>query len=586
MLVQRQTTSLDPTALQRVLSTFGGTVQVQPVRRANGDPYLHAKLIIVKQRQRAVCLQGSPNLSQAALLLTNPQGNIELANLLIGARDTFDDLLGGLEVDPPVQNLASLNTSYQVIAPTIEGNNPLWELTAASWNGSRLRIEYRGRLPNLSDAAVMLGQHEYVVPWKVDDRAVECILPNNARAMLDRPIAVRIHLADASETNPIFICNTVALDVLLSIVVDDTESLRRVGGLDLDDYELETLLGLLDDALILDQRSVWQTAGQKPPATNTNEGDTLNLRYSDIDYAMLRRHPRVQQYLRGLSGTRAAGQTRLQVILNAISGHFLEILDRATQTTPTAVGSALVSTTDLREEELEDEDSELAQRSWSQQQRTQRLLKAFIRRYLHGVTSADFRGFAGVEVLAQNFIIFSHILWRIWVKGWVDADFLIEAMLTTWTTFFGTEHDSGALNDVDPAVRVQIDSLLREHHTISTLLAALFDSAYVAQNEGWEDLQLALRDFWRAFLERHAGIVTPTSQNTQRVALYEVPSESGVFWNRQTKQQTEIARIAAASPSWSTTIKHLRQLAAQLKVTMHLPTPQALISSRSDKKAQ
>jgi hypothetical protein len=469
-----------------------------------------------------------------------------------------------------------------------------------------------------------------------------------------------------------------------------------VGGLDLDDYELETLLGLLDDALILDQRSVWQTAGQKPPATNTNEGDTLNLRYSDIDYAMLRRHPRVQQYLRGLSGTCAAGQTRLQVILNAISGHFLEILDRATQTTPTAVGSALVSTTDLREEELEDEDSELAQRSWSQQQRTQRLLKAFIRRYLHGVTSADFREFAGVEVLAQNFIIFSHILWRIWVKGWVDADFLIEAMLTTWTTFFGTEHDSGALNDVDPAVHVQIDSLLREHHTISTLLAALFDSAHVAQNEGWEDLQLALRDFWRAFLERHAGIVTlevleetwyhladvyphetplpltiigeldslanfetltgflrslershryppnschfervvvnrenigraaidclvidaveelqnadetvsiitdwmqfkrldyyrivtPTSQNTQRVALYEVPSESGVFWNRQTKQQTEIVRIAATSPSWSTPIKHLRQLAAQLKVTMHLPTPQALISSRSDKKAQ
>src|SRR5205085_2361311 len=132
-----------------------------------------------------------------------------------------------------------------------------------------------------------------------------------------------------------------------------------------------------------------------------------------------------------------AGRTRLQVILSAISDHFLEILDRATQTTAPINVASFVPTTDLSEAELEEEDSEPAQRSSGQQQRTQRILKHFIRRYLRGVTSPDFRAFAGVEILAQNYIIFSHILWRIWLKDWVDYDFLIDAFLTTWRAFWG-----------------------------------------------------------------------------------------------------------------------------------------------------
>src|SRR5205814_3355757 len=97
----------------------------------------------------------------------------------------------------------------------------------------------------------------------------------------------------------------------------------------------------------------------------------------------------------------------------------------------------MLPTTDVPEEQLEEEDVEPAQRSRSQQQRTQRILKSFIRRYLRGVASPDFHAFAGVEVLAQNYIIFSHILWRIWLKGWVEDDFMIEAFLETWRAFWG-----------------------------------------------------------------------------------------------------------------------------------------------------
>jgi hypothetical protein len=507
LLVQPGHTSLEPAALQRVLAGYRGPARIQIVRRPDGEPYLHAKLILVKQRDRAVCLQGSANLSQAALLLIDPQGNIELVNLLSGTRDAFDDLLARLAIDLAPVEVQSLDLHYEEPGPSLSAP-ATWRLTAAAWDGARLRVEDRGPRPDLSGAVALLGAAEHRIERPhVDARAVEWKPPLEEARRLDRPVALRIRLADGAESNPVFICNTVALDAALAITAEDA-SLSQVGGLDLDDHEIETLFGLIDSTLLIDRRSLWQVAGKQASVTDMEDGNAQHLSYDEIDYALLRQHPRVQQYLRGFGAARA-GRTRLQVILSSISGHLLEIIDRTSQGPTVGQGAPPIGSTDLSEEELEVADEPAApQGIRSPQQRTQRLLKSFINRYLEGIASAEFRALVGVEVLAQNYIIFSHILWRLWAKDWLDYEFMVDAFTRTWRAFWGDADDPGCLTTASIESRDQIGAMLHEHHTVATLLASLFDSSRWMHTWGWPTQRLALRDFWRVFLTRHAGLVT------------------------------------------------------------------------------
>jgi hypothetical protein len=505
ILMQRETTSVDPERLQSTLDRFGGKSHVQPVQRADGDPYIHAKLYIVKQAQRAICLHGSPNLSQVAMLLTPPQGNIELANLLIGARDSFDHLLAGLAIEQPVEHVRSLNVRYQAPGKTALDQRAPWWLTGATWDGERLRIHYRGVLPNLDGIVLHLGHQQAAVQgYKVYQNTLELVLPAGTHALFDQPVAVRVQLSGGDTTNPVFACNFVALDTALEVTGDDV-TLSRIGGLDVDDQELETLLGLLDGALLIDRRSIWQIAGKKPSDSAPDGDDAPILRYADIDYTMLRQHPRIQQYLRR-GGHTSATRSRLQIILSAISSHFLDILDRATRSASPS-GSSALPTTDRPEEELEDEE-EIVARMASPTQHTQRILKGFIQRYLAGIGNREFRELAGAEVLAQNYIIFSHVLWRIWVKGWVDPGFLTSAFLATWQSFWGDDEQPGCFASASDKARPRIVELLREHYTVSTLLAALYACATRVRTERQDRERLDLRAFWRSFLVRHAQHIT------------------------------------------------------------------------------
>ena len=51
--------------------------------------------------------------------------------------------------------------------------------------------------------------------------------------------------------------------------------------------------------------------------------DELRLDYADVDYDLLRAHPKLRQYLYGQSGATGA-RSRLQIILNAITSAFSE----------------------------------------------------------------------------------------------------------------------------------------------------------------------------------------------------------------------------------------------------------------------
>ena len=128
VLLQEGVTSVDPKHLTRVLSS-ARAVDVRAVNAEERGTFLHAKFVIAKLKNRAVCMQGSPNLSTPAFLRAHPDGNIELANILTGAADAFDHLVLTLTLsDHPVE-VSSLR--LRLVTDDEEGDDiPQGELTS------------------------------------------------------------------------------------------------------------------------------------------------------------------------------------------------------------------------------------------------------------------------------------------------------------------------------------------------------------------------------------------------------------------------------------------------------------------------
>jgi hypothetical protein len=208
----------------------------------------------------------------------------------------------------------------------------------------------------------------------------------------------------------------------------------------------------------------------------------------------------MQQYLHGPTGHGAA-RSRLQIILNSITDHFLELVDAyANPRQLNVVATDLDEIPAQTEEEYEERVEEKARRHRSAQQRVKRLLKGFIGRYLRGIRRADFQQVAGYEVMAQNYIIFSHILWRLFAKDWVEHAFVVTALLDTWAVFWGEGEQSGYLASLSQDQRTQVYAWMRFHHSDAEMLAALYYSARVADMERLDETRVRLRDFCRAFL--------------------------------------------------------------------------------------
>lgn len=519
LLVQPGYTSVAPDALQASLSRANGRWQVRAISKIVDDkgtvPYLHAKMYLLKLPGRAICLHGSPNLSQVAMLLTAPQGNIELANLLAGDRDSFDYVLDALNIEPETLRLDSLNLSYQGVADNHRPPSDTWQLTGGEWQNDRLLLTYRGQLPDLVGATLIIAGRVFLLGLlqQQPDRLTIKLDPE-AAGLLSRTVPVSLrwrHEGDDVESNPVFVCNRASLDAAVAST-DEDETLDHIGPLDLEDEELEQLLGELEQALILDHRDVWQVAGKptdvSPP--DSDEDDAPPLDYDTIDYDLLCRHPRIRQYIERRGGSTLYARSRLQIILSSITNHFRGLLE-ATEAGKTleTISAVLEESEAQTEEEREQEETEKRQRRQSSGQRVRRILKGFIRRYLRGIGSARFQEFAGHEVMAQNYVIFSHLLWKLFPREWVEEAYIIESLLQMWQVFWGAVGRPGYYQGLHSDAQADVLEIMCEYNGEARLLAALFYSGRLAQGT----LRLALRDFWRFFV-----IETPFVFNEETVS--------------------------------------------------------------------
>ena len=108
MLLQERITSVNPRHLGHVLASAGCAVDVRSVQAEEPGTFLHAKFVIARCGDAAVCPPGSANLSARALLDAFPSGNIELANLLTGQRGQFDHLAQDLAISRDPVEVARL----------------------------------------------------------------------------------------------------------------------------------------------------------------------------------------------------------------------------------------------------------------------------------------------------------------------------------------------------------------------------------------------------------------------------------------------------------------------------------------------
>lgn len=510
LVVQSAYTSLDPETVLDVLKDYPGKWEINPfisILDDDAKTYVHAKLYLLKTPTRAICLQGSPNLSQVALLLPVPQGNFEVANLLVGSMDEFDELIRSLGLGPATKDFSSLGISYQHIDKS-QSEQPFdWQLVSADWQQDQLRLYFRGGAPAIPHAQLKIGATLYELNI-IEQQGLTWIvkLSLDAQHTLDGPIPIAIcweENGSRQTTTPIFPCNITTLAREIQEDLTDDQQLNKLGDFNLEDAELEKMLAELDSALPIDRQSIWKLAGKTPPAVASEDNDeALQLSYADIDYVKLRQHPKILQYSkdRAPGGQPLYARSRLQIILSSITDHFQGLRD-------IAHGKALSGEIGLDGNPEEGEDAFQEEDGKDKPKpkpvskgHIRKILKGFIRRYLRGLKSRDFIELVGFDVVANNYVIFSHILWRLLEKGWVEQGFLLDTFFQTWEFIWGAGDKVGYFSRLGEIERMLCLQLFREQHTDAQWIATVFYGAHLCQQKGWNERRQILRDFYRRII--------------------------------------------------------------------------------------
>ncbi|MEI7846798.1 MAG: hypothetical protein WCK35_13440, partial [Chloroflexota bacterium] len=551
LVLQPKHVSMDKAALQKVLDRFPGRILVHPFYdlESGQTAYVHAKFYLLKTKTHAVCLQGSPNCSQVALLLPSPQGNIEAANLLIGARDSFDSLLNNLNLQPALTDLDGLDVNYVRPDPSTNPVTQPWLLTGVQWQGDALYLYFHGPAPLLEFVQLHIGQAVFgLTAIEAQGNRFHALLAPEAQRCLAQgimPVALEIsgHLSAW-----LFPQNLEMLERETQMAHADI-STRDLQNFDPEDPEFESILRELEAAIPLDRRSIWQLAGRPQPQAATDENDeAYKLSYADIDYDRLRQHPKILQYSHayGLAGAAGIGPTRLQQILSAITDHFQGLVDVAYGRQPVV---KLLANDDPEAEDDPGKDIDTPEtdqpRAPINRSRVGGIIKHFIRRYLRGIQSPDFLELVGPDVVINNYIIFSHLLWRLFQKiDWLGQDFIMQAFLTMWTFIWGTQDSAGYLAELGDEARQRSLDKIGNKKNPALLLAALFYMNFECMKNGGETTRYKLRDFWRHILTKQpfdmdAYMISDAWAFLQEVMPYNLPSPGRIVVDLQALAKVE-----------------------------------------------
>lgn len=490
VLVQPKRTSVDASALAGALHG-GGSSSVHPVS-GPGEPYLHAKLFIARTATRSISLTGSANCSNVALFNDHPAANLELGNLIVGKPDEFDHLLSDITIGPasdPRELELGLDPDDE--QPDVEVS---WRLTDVTWRPPVLRGVVRPSLP--SDASVTL----VVGGVAIDDVTVtleplpdghrfEAQIMGDAADLIDNVVGVALAVHPPRE--PVqHSAPTVAYQLAVLEALDarrfSAERLRAAATLELDDPELASLLGELEQLLIPDGRSAWRMAHTDPPPTEP-EDDASTFPWELIDWSLVRQHPRFVSY-RHLLSVPSSTPGELASYLNALSAALRELVDPdAVTATPELPGVGAEDEDEDEDERTEgvegagaddadEKEDEAERRRQSAKARNLRVIRNFVRRNLGALESSQFQDGLGPAVVVPNAVVLDHICWRTVTRHDDTQGELSDERLRLWTMLWGAEDSGdGYLATLDDDEQLAILELLSSHHVEALMLASMYD---------------------------------------------------------------------------------------------------------------
>ena len=530
LLVQQGATSIDPAQLS-ALKSKTPSLQVCCAEAEIGGTYLHAKFVLLRQRRRTVCLQGSANMSRAALLLREDPGNVELANLLVGPHAEFGSILEGLELSEPVRSVEALDLGLvEDDLPDDEGGV---YLLGATWAHPWLDVQASRDLSG-TPLTLRVGEADCDLEAEVSGAAVRFEFDETTAELLSQHRTVSLMIRDPDgeyEAGPVFPYIEEALRSLLTRGSGAGSLLDRAGSLTVDDDDVLALLQELQNALPIDAVSIWRIAKRRDPAPVVDD-DAPRVRWEELDWEQIRRHPRIAQY--GMYGSSYPEPTELQLILDSITNHFRTRGRLATVTTDPEGTDA-----DLAKAETEEELEERDRQRRSIESRNRSAWKRFINKMIAGLSDPDYVDRVGPMVVVTNFVIFNHILSLLIARDHIDADFGVDSQLQLWEFMWGSGEDSGLIATLDPEVWSIVDGMLRERGAYAMTLAGLYRASMIMRVEDWdEEWRTALRDIWRRMLESER--FTIDSEVFDEAAAEVLPPDQ----NATTELMTEIGGLA------------------------------------------
>lgn len=537
VLVQLGRTSVDPSALARVLDGAPATTEVQLAAAPEfTETYLHAKFIVVRTPTRSITFTGSANLSLAALYRTDrqvadrPAGNIELVNLLEGPPERFHDLLTGLDLTEPTEPIADLDVSYLGDHEHDDDDQARPRLTRGTWADGTLTLVAANELPPGDLTLVIAGT---VAPGDITTAGTTITTSPapEAAAVLDArvvPVWLRIAGPDNDvETTPVYPYHPSSLASLLA-ARHDPDLLRKAGDLDMEAYDddLAALLDELDAALVIDRDSLWRLARRSPPPDNAGgDGDGPRRAWEDLDFNALRRHPRLAQYKDLGRPTERLEATDLQVVLSAITDHFREFggdappvgatvpeaegvfavdLDEVVAVLPADRDDTPVDKTPEQFEADEDDDAEQDEererRRLKTETRNRLAWQRFCERFTKALRDQDFLDVVGSRVAVANALILNHLLTLLVRKGVVVAEKGVACQVELWSFMWGEGDRGGYLDSLPDEEQMMAMEEFAERFLEITVLSAVDYAAQLTKHKELHDLRNRLRHVWRRML--------------------------------------------------------------------------------------
>lgn len=577
LLVQPGRTSVDPAALRDVAASHP-ELAVKPFGpRGDHGRYVHAKLVLARFKKRTICLQGSANLSHAALMSTIPNGNVEVVNLLNGTPDAFDHLLADLWIGKAVSDVSALEVSFQPEPSLVEpGGNRIFE---AIWDGELLTLVLSKSMASapfmwltmgtaLVEAEVVNVQDSPIREGGVVLR-VRPLQDVDDQFMRATPIALYLgepppdeDVGESDFTDPIFCVNQ-------PVLIERLEGrptavhLRDVGVMALDDDRaLEELLQALQSSMVYDRRTLMEVVPPPVPIDDPTD-EQLGIAYAEIDYEELRRsHARLHQYegaLMSPGSVLGPIPTDIQLALRSITDAFGDVVGQQERTVTLVSFASEWSTEDETTDGIEDpafieenkeeleavdqaSDGELedleeaADRRWSNDARMRVHWRNFIDRFLRGLESPVWQELVGTAVLSGNYELFSHILQRLHRQKWQNfefMEFLLQATVATHGFAWGRsgESEEGWLSSLSAPERQVVTSAFSERHLGVRLLVDLASTGELTHSDTFSlssrllDERRAARDVARAVFSSVAWGALVKAEPRFVVACQAVASE-------------------------------------------------------------